>query len=183
VGRLSHQKGSDLVAELVPRLASLGARLVMLSTGDPKLTARLQALARAHPERFAFINSFDEGLSHRIHAGADIFLMPSRFEPCGLNQMYAMNYGTPPVVHAVGGLRDTVADEATGGARATGFVFAPAESLALAGAVGRAVTLCRDRPTRWQAMMRAGMRQDFGWQHSARQYLDLYRRLVDEARA
>jgi len=119
----------------------------------------------------AVANGFNEELAHLIEAGADVFLMPSRFEPCGLNQMYSQRYGTPPVAHATGGLIDTISDGETG------FLFDRPESGALLGAVRRALALRRD-PGRWRAMQRAGMTRDFSWAEPARRYADLYLRLA-----
>jgi starch synthase len=124
---------------------------------------------------------FDVPLAHRITAGADIFLMPSRFEPCGLHQMYAMAYGTPPVARAVGGLRDTIEDPGDEGllaGKGTGFLFDEASPEALGRALGRALQLWRSSPTGWERLQRAGMERDHSWTHPARRYLALYQRLL-----
>jgi starch synthase len=181
VSRLTWQKGIDLLADIVPRIVAIPAQLAVLGTGERGLMTRLAALARSFPERIAFVSAFDEGLAHLIEAGADIFLMPSRFEPCGLNQMYSLRYGTPPVVRATGGLADTVVDcnEATLAAgTANGFVFAEPEAAQLLAALERAVGVWREREV-WKALQRNGMRLDFGWQTSARRYRELYRALVE----
>ncbi|MBI3149662.1 MAG: glycogen synthase GlgA [Betaproteobacteria bacterium] len=180
VGRLTEQKGVDLVASLAEDIVQLPAQLVVLGEGDQGIEAALRELATRYAGRIAVQVGFDETLAHRIEAGADIFLMPSRFEPCGLNQMYSMHYGTPPVVRAVGGLADTVVDwnQATRAAgSATGFTFAAADASDLLPALRRAVALWQDRPA-WQELMRNGMRRDFGWAPVARRYLELYARLA-----
>jgi starch synthase len=170
VGRLTQQKGSDLVAGAAAELASMG-QLVLLGSGDREHERALRAIAGRHPGRIAVQVGFDEQLAHLIEAGADLFLMPSRYEPCGLNQMYSQRYGTPPIVRATGGLADTVEDGVTG------FVFAEASSAALAAAARRALAAYRE-PGRWQALQRAGMARDFSWSAAARRYADLYLRLA-----
>ena len=171
IGRLTHQKGVDLIAAAAAEIAALPAQLVVLGRGERELEGALAAVAARHPGRIAVVLGFNEELAHLIEAGADIFVMPSRFEPCGLNQMYSQRYGTPPVVRATGGLADTVKDGETG------FLFERAESSALAAAVRRAVT-ARSDPARWKAIQRAGMERDFSWRAAARQYADLYSRLA-----
>jgi len=178
VSRLVHQKGMDLVLELIDRLVALPAQLVVLGSGERALEAGFAAARRRHPSQIAFVPRFDEGLAHRIEAGADIFLMPSRFEPSGLNQMYSMRYGTVPIARRTGGLADTIvpADAPDG----TGFLFDEPSAAALWRAVEAAAATFAD-PPRWRALQRAGMERDFSWTRSARAYLDLYRR-VREAR-
>ena len=171
VGRLTHQKGADLIAAAAAELAALPAQLAVLGRGERELEGVLAAAAARHPGRIALAIGFNEELAHLIEAGADLFVMPSRFEPCGLNQMYSQRYGTPPVVRATGGLADTVADNETG------FLFERAESSALAAAVRRALAARRD-PGRWREIQRAGMRRDFSWRAAARRYADLYSRLA-----
>jgi len=150
---------------------ALPAQLAVLGKGDRDHEHALAALAARYPGTVAVANGFNEELAHLIEAGADVFLMPSRFEPCGLNQMYSQRYGTPPVAHATGGLIDTISDGETG------FLFDRPESGALLGAVRRALALRRD-PGRWRAMQRAGMTRDFSWAEPARRYADLYLRLA-----
>jgi len=173
VGRLTHQKGIDLVAAAAHELAALPAQLAVLGQGERSLEGALAAAAARHPGRIALATGFDEELAHLIEGGADIFLMPSRFEPCGLNQMYSQRYGTPPVARATGGLVDTIADGETG------FLFERAESSALAAAVRRAAAVWRE-PARWREVQRAGMGRDFSWRAAARQYAQLYSRLATE---
>jgi starch synthase len=171
VGRLTHQKGVDLVLAAAEELLGLPAQLAVLGKGDRAHEHSLAALAARHPDDVAVAAGFNEELAHLIEAGADLFLMPSRFEPCGLNQMYSQRYGTPPVARATGGLLDTVRDGETG------FLFGPAESAALVEAVRRALAVRADR-RRWRALQRAGMARDFSWGEAARRYADLYLRLA-----
>jgi starch synthase len=173
VGRLTHQKGVDLVAAAAHELAALPAQLAVLGQGERSLEGALAAAAARHPGRIALATGFDEELAHLIEGGADIFLMPSRFEPCGLNQMYSQRYGTPPVARATGGLVDTIVDGETG------FLFDRAEPAALAAAVRRAMAVWRE-PARWREVQRAGMGRDFSWRAAARQYAQLYSRLATE---
>jgi len=180
LSRLTRQKGIDLVADIAPQIVQLPAQLVVLGTGERKVTERLAALAQAFPGKIVFKAEFNERLAHQIEAGADIFLMPSRFEPCGLNQMYSLRYGTPPVVRATGGLADTVVDcnQATLDAgTANGFVFTEPTAPALLAALRRAVEAWHDRK-RWRQLQRNGMRLDFAWQASARRYCDVYHAAV-----
>ncbi|MBI4196168.1 MAG: glycogen synthase GlgA [Betaproteobacteria bacterium] len=181
VSRLTHQKGLDLLAAIVPRIATHPAQLVVLGTGEPELEAAFRALAARFPGRVAAVIGYDEALAHLIEAGADIFVMPSRFEPCGLNQMYSMRYGTPPVVRATGGLADTVVDCTPDTRRrqtATGFVFNELTADALLEAIGRALAAWNDKRL-WRALQRNGMRRDFGWQTAARKYSLLYRSMIN----
>ncbi len=171
ISRLTYQKGIDWVAAIADRLVAAGAQLVILGKGEAHLEQSCHDIAARHPGRVASIIGYDEGLSHRIEAGADVFLMPSRFEPCGLNQMYSQRYGTIPVVFATGGLKDTVEDGVTG------FVFTEASPEGLWGAIQRAMTVFQDKPA-WRRMMLAGMQKDFSWEASANQYAWLYRLLV-----
>jgi starch synthase len=171
VGRLTHQKGSDLIADAAAELVATPAQLVVLGSGDRAIEQALRAAAARLPGRMAVVLGFDETLAHLIEAGADVFLMPSRFEPCGLNQMYSQRYGTPPVARATGGLADTIADGESG------FLFERAEPAALAAAVRRAAALWRD-PQRWNVLQRRAMARDFSWAEPARRYADLYLRLA-----
>lgn len=177
VGRLVEQKGVDLIEDMIPRLVAAGCQVVLLGSGDRAAEQALASKALQHSSRVAMSLGYDEALAHRITAGADIFLMPSRFEPCGLNQMYSMRYGTLPVVHDVGGLHDTVRDpEFDGLERGTGFVFGSDSAAECWHALTRALALYR-QPQHWRRMMFNGMSQDFSWRRSAEQYLDIYRTL------
>jgi starch synthase len=180
VSRLTGQKGSDLIAALADRIAALPAQLAVLGSGDPQITAQLERAAKVHPDAIAKKIGFDEGLAHRIEAGADFFLMPSRFEPCGLNQMYSQRYGTPPIARATGGLVDSIVDatpQTLGNGTATGFLFAEATESSLWSAMMRALDVYAV-PRQWQAIRRAGMARNFGWPPRAREYVALYRKLV-----
>ncbi len=177
VSRLTSQKGLDLVLATLPVLVAQGAQLAMLGSGDAALEAAFTEAAARHPNLVAVRLGYDEALAHLMIAGGDAMLVPSRFEPCGLTQLYALRYGTVPVVRRVGGLADTVVDlPASGGTedRATGFMFDDATPDALAGALRRTLAVYRDRPA-WRALMARGMAQDFSWAPAARQYLALYR--------
>ena len=179
VSRLVWQKGSDLLADIVEAAIALPAQLVVLGTGDAALEQRFSQLAERNPDRVAVRIGFDNALAHLIEAGADAFLMPSRFEPSGLNQMYSQRYGTPPVVHATGGLVDSVIDcrsETLADGTATGFAFTEPEAAAFLAAVRRAVELYHRRDD-WRALQRNGMARDFGWENAARQYAAIYRTL------
>ena len=176
VSRLTEQKGLDLLLEVAPQLLKLPAQLVVLGSGAHELEHAWKALAHKHKAQCAVVIGFDEALAHRIEAGADIFLMPSRFEPCGLNQMYSLRYGTPPLVRATGGLADTVIDAADV-RHGNGFVFGPATADALLQAVQRASAAWHD-PVLWRKLQRRGMARDSSWQESAGHYAELYQKLL-----
>jgi starch synthase len=180
VARLTEQKGVDLVEMVAPGILDKGWQLVILGDGDRHHHERLQALRARYPGRMGLRLGFDEPLAHRIEAGADLFLMPSAFEPSGLNQLYSLRYGTVPVVRATGGLADTVTDT-TGrtleDGTATGFSFVPYEAHWLWLTVERAGGLYLSDPQAWQKIMRTGMRQDWSWDRSAAEYEALYRQL------
>lgn len=180
VGRLIEQKGIDLVLAIAGRLSSLPVQLVILGTGDRQLEQALQKAAHRHADSISVNIGYDEALAHQIEAGADAFLMPSRFEPCGLNQMYSLRYGTPPIVHAVGGLKDTVVDSSEQTLKdgsATGFCFDEASPEELLNTIERAIILYGQQK-RWRQMALTGMQQCFNWRTSARQYTKLYRSLI-----
>jgi starch synthase len=179
VSRLTHQKGLDLLADILPGLMADGVQCALLGGGDSALEARFKALASAHPRQCALGAGYNEPLAHRIEAGADIFVMPSRFEPCGLNQMYSMRYGTPPVVRRTGGLADTVTPVTVHSLlerTATGFLFGPPTAEALLGELQRALARWR-QPKVWRQIQENGMAQDFSWDVSAAAYAALYQRL------
>jgi starch synthase len=177
VSRMVDQKGFDLIAALEGDLPRIEATFVVLGTGEARYQDLWRGLAAAFPDRIGAHIGFDESLAHLIEGGADMFLMPSRFEPCGLNQMYSMRYGTVPIVHAVGGLADTVRDYAPRRARPTGFVFHQYSPPALLEALARALALFTDR-RKWQALQLAGMQQDFSWDRSAQEYVKIYERAL-----
>lgn len=174
VSRLTAQKGIDLLLQALPELLREGVQLAVQGTGDAELEAAWQRAAQAHPGRVGVRLRYDEAGAHALIAGADILLVPSRFEPCGLTQLYGMRYGTVPVVHRVGGLADTVHDaDRAGGAPATGFAFEQASAVSLLGAIKRALLAYAQAP-RWAELMLAGMAQDLSWDGPARQYMSLY---------
>jgi starch synthase len=171
------QKGFDLLDQLSDALPALNASFVLLGSGDQRYEARWKELAARHPSRIGVRIGFDDGLAHLVEAGADMFLMPSQFEPCGLNQMYSLRYGTVPIVRATGGLFDTVQDVDRESGRGTGFTFVDYSPVALLGAIGRALEMFEDRLA-WRRIQRAGMRRDSSWDASAREYVKVYERAV-----
>ena len=180
VSRLTHQKGLDLLLAIAREIGDLPAQLVILGSGDKALEKQFSLLARKHRDRCAAIIGFDEALAHQIEAGADMFVMPSRYEPCGLNQMYSLRYGTPPIVHATGGLADTVVDcdeQTLAAGTANGFVMTEPTAPALLAALERAIAVWRDR-ARWRELQINGMRLDFSWDAGARRYREIYEKLV-----
>lgn len=180
VSRISHQKGHDLILQVAPMLVDLPAQLVLLGSGSTALEEQLITLAQTFPAQIAVRIDYDEVLSHLILAGADCFLMPSRFEPCGLNQMYSQHYGTPPVVHATGGLIDTVTDltpRTLANERASGFHFHEMTVESFLDAIKRAADAYHSRRM-WRSLQRNGMRKDFSWNASARAYRSIYSSLI-----
>jgi starch synthase len=175
ISRLVRDKGLDLVVAAGAELLRRPVRLVVLGPGEAAVQDGFAALAARAPARVAARFTYDTPLAHKIEAGADLFLMPSRTEPCGLTQMYSLRYGAVPIVRATGGLVDTVEDYDPETGAGTGFRFGPATPGALVGAVDRALTAYPDRPA-WRALMRSGMTRDFGWDRSARAYVELYGR-------
>jgi starch synthase len=175
ISRMVDQKGFDLIAALANELPSLDATFIVLGTGDSRYQNLWRRLAQQHPDRIAARIGFDERLAHLIEGGADIFLMPSRFEPCGLNQMYSLRYGTVPIVRRVGGLADTVFDSESpaGRAGANGFTFDEYTPLTLLATLRRALKVFKDQPA-WRALQRAGMAEDHSWDRSAREYVKIY---------
>jgi starch synthase len=177
IGRLDWQKGFDLLAGAAPGLLASGARLVVLGVGDSALAAPFRAMAADRPDRVAMVERFDRDLARRIYAGADLFLMPSRFEPSGQGQMIAMRYGTPPIVRRTGGLADTVVDLDEHPGIGTGFVFDEPTPEALAAAARRAIERRAEDPVGWASLVRRGMAADVGWDAvAAPAYLAAYRR-------
>ncbi len=174
ISRLTGQKGFDLISAAQDGLMELDANWVMLGSGERRYEEEWRALAARHPNRVAATIGFDERRAHLIEGGADMFLMPSRFEPCGLNQMYSLRYGTVPIVRATGGLDDTVEDFDEASGRGTGFKFRDYTAAALVGAVRRALQAFRN-PEVWRDVQRAGMSQDHSWDVSAREYVKVYR--------
>lgn len=173
VSRFTRQKGADILAEVAAEIVAAGFYVVALGSGEPEYEDFFRRMEADHPDRIAVRFGYDNGLSHRIEAGADLFVMPSRYEPCGLNQMYSLRYGTVAVVRATGGLNDTIDEE-------VGFKFAAYSGRALLDAVLAAGAAFAD-PVRWRGMIRAGMLRDFSWRTSAGAYSGLYRRLLARA--
>jgi starch synthase len=184
IGRLVEQKGLDLILTVLPSIMQRAhTQMVILGSGDRALERGVRAAADRYPGRVAIHLGYDEALAHRVEAGCDCFLMPSRFEPCGLNQIYSLRYGAVPLVRRTGGLADTVVDaspETIANGTATGFVFNHPDPAGLWHAVDRALMMWEGSPDQWRRIAVTGMRQDFSWDRSARRYLDLYRRAMAE---
>jgi starch synthase len=185
VARLAEQKGIDLVGKsadsLLHSTADCGLQLIVLGEGEPAYHRMLQDLRNRHSQRVGLTLAFDEPLAHQIEAGADIFLMPSLFEPSGLNQLYSLKYGTVPVVRACGGLADTIVDctpATLADGTATGFSFVPYTPAAFLATIHRALDIYRNQPDTWLQLQRNGMRQDWSWDRSAAEYEKVYSKLV-----
>jgi len=176
IGRLVHQKGLDLLEKLVPWLVEQGAQVVLLGSGDPRWEQWMYDLPAAFPGRVGTWVGYSEDHAHGVTAGADVLLMPSRFEPCGLNQLYALRYGTVPLVHATGGLVDTVQPVHLETDSGTGYRFWPFDIGPLVGAARAALRLFRDDPAAWRALQLRGMEQRFDWDRAARAYEGVYER-------
>ncbi len=180
IGRFTDQKGFDLVLESAAALVRMPVQLAVLGSGDASLQEGFQQLVRTYPGKVGVHVGYDESMAHQSEAGADIFLMPSRFEPCGLNQMYSQRYGTPVVAHATGGLVDSIVDctpETIANKTATGFLFSPMTRPALLDGVQRAVRAFGDKKL-WRQLQKSGMARDFSWEASAAKYVELYASLV-----
>jgi len=180
IGRLVEQKGVDLILDTLDELLQHPVQLVVLGSGDHHLEQELLAAAARYPEQLAVHIGYDEKLAHRIEAGCDCFLMPSRYEPCGLNQMYSLRYGTVPIVHRTGGLADSVVDlneKTMSDYTATGFTFDEDTADAVLGACLRALSYYQGAKINWWKLVITGMKADFSWAASAKQYLELYRRV------
>lgn len=179
VSRLTSQKGLDLVLQALPELLAQGGQLALLGAGDAVLQQAFLAAAADYPEQVGVQIGYHESFSHRIIGGADVILVPSRFEPCGLTQLYGLKYGTLPLVRRTGGLADTVVDcalENLADGTASGFVFDDCDAVALGNAIRRAMVLW-SRPKHWRHVQRHAMSVDFGWPVAAKEYLSLYQRL------
>ncbi len=183
VSRLSSQKGVDILGALMPSLMMQEVQVILLGAGESRLQDMFQEFAETYPDRVAVFLSYDYPLAHRIFAGSDILLVPSRYEPCGLTQMYALKYGTVPVVRMTGGLIDTVDEYDAKSDAGTGFRFAAAEPDALETAVNRALALYNGDRDSWTRLMIRGMKSDFSWRRSAAEYLKLYEKAVSERKA
>jgi len=173
ISRLADQKGFDLLAAIAEQLFALDLQLILLGTGEAKYHSLFEALEKKYPQKLRVFLKFDNKLAHLIEAGADMFLMPSRYEPCGLNQMYSLKYGTVPIVRSTGGLADTIIDQTTNSKKGTGFVFKPYEPQALLDAIKRALASYR-RKESWRKIQLRGMAADFSWDNSAKKYVEIY---------
>jgi starch synthase len=181
IGRFAFQKGFDLFAEIVPELMALDAQLVILGEGDKGLEDVFRAAQERYPMRIGLHIGFDEGLAHRIEAGTDMLVMPSRYEPCGLSQLYGLRYGTVPIVRRTGGLADTVVPYRplnVRARRASGFHFIDPSADALLSEILLAVQVYRDRNA-WGELIQAGMGTDFSWSRAAGGYVNLYRSMCE----
>ncbi len=180
IARFSDQKGMDLIAASVEHIVKSGAQLVVLGSGDKKYEDFFNKVQKAYPTQIGIYIGFHDNLAHKIEAGADMFIMPSKYEPCGLNQMYSMRYGTVPVVRATGGLADTVIDpeNATRKNPATGFVFDKYDAKHFMKALDRAMHTYRHEPEVWKKMQVCGMSRDFSWYRSAERYAELYEKVL-----
>jgi len=179
VGRLEvRQKGIDILIAALTHLLPDGVQVIILGTGPKKIKQTLVTFAKKYPDHFVFVPTFDERLARRIYAGADILVVPSKFEPCGLTQMIAMRYGTIPIVRKTGGLADTVTDPSAGSGPGTGFVFDDYTESALLAKMKEAIDVWNTNPKKWSRMAQRCMRQDFSWLVSAKKYKALYKRLL-----
>ncbi len=179
ISRLADQKGFDLIADTLEDMLALGAQYVLLGTGERKYHDLFATLSKKHPKSFAVKIAYDNSLAHLIEAGADMFLMPSRYEPCGLNQIYSLKYGTVPVVRAVGGLEDTIRDDPADPDFATGFKFYEYSAKEMLRAVNRAVELYHNNGA-WLALVKRCMQEDFSWEKSATEYAALYKKALEK---
>jgi starch synthase len=179
VGRLTAQKGFDLIEQVGDWLATQPVRVVILGTGERKFEESLAAFGRRHPDRISLRFAFDNRLAHKIEAGSDIYLMPSRYEPCGLNQIYSLKYGTVPVVRNTGGLADTVVDADEEAAAGTGFKFTGYDTAELKDALLRTVAAYADK-SRWEAIVKRGMEKDFSWEAAAKGYRSVYEKALQK---
>jgi starch synthase len=176
ISRLADQKGFDLVFEIIEDVIQLDVQIVMLVAGEKDYEKKIETLQKKYPKRISAFIGYDNELAHMIEAGTDMFLMPSKYEPCGLNQMYSMRYGTVPIVRATGGLDDTVEDY-TGSGKGTGFKFEKYEPKELMKVIQRALKVYQ-QPEEWKRIMRNGMMCNFSWENSARKYINLYKDLL-----
>ena len=185
IGRLTFQKGFDLLIDVIPEIMSLDTQIVVLGTGDHHLEQQFIAAKARYPDRIGLCLGFDEGLAHRMEAGSDMLIMPSRYEPCGLSQLYSLRYGTVPIVRRTGGLADTVIPFRPSTAKsgcATGFYFIEASTDSLLSVLLLSLHVYKERPI-WQSLIQAGMKADLSWDRSAKLYVELYRELQRERKA
>jgi len=186
VSRLADQKGFDILADAASALVEMDIQIVVLGTGEQRYHELLASLGKKFPRKIAVSIRFDNQLAHEIEAGADAFLMPSRYEPCGLNQMYSLKYGTVPIVRATGGLADTVTDcspKTLKDGSANGFSFAEYTADALLDAINRAAKVFTREKGNWKKLMTTGMKQDWSWNRSAKEYIKLYQKALEKRRS
>ncbi|HVN95387.1 MAG TPA: glycogen synthase GlgA [Syntrophorhabdaceae bacterium] len=177
ISRLADQKGFDVIAESLEEMLSLGIQYVVLGTGERKYHDIFTQLSKQFPKAFAIKIAYDNNLAHLIEAGADMFLMPSRYEPCGLNQLYSLKYGTVPIVRGVGGLEDTIIDYTKSPETGTGYKFYDYTKDAMLEAIKSALAIYKDQSS-WQSLMKRCMKQDFSWEKSAGEYVELYKKAI-----
>ena len=177
VSKLAEQKGLDILLEAIPRLMEKDLQLCILGEGDPEIVRNLMDAQKKYPGKVSINITYDEKMSHLFEAGADIFLMPSKYEPCGLNQIFSLRYGTVPVVSPIGGLLDTVIDYDPPVDDGTGFVMEKLSVSSLIEAVDRAIALYKDHE-KWQSLQKRIMQEDFSWEISAKRYLDIYEKMI-----
>jgi starch synthase len=179
ISRLADQKGFDLIAEVADEIMGLDMQMVVLGTGDQKYHELFAALQTKYPKKLSVTLGFNNELAHLIEAGSDMFLMPSRYEPCGLNQMYSLKYGTIPIVRETGGLADTINNANPARGTGNGFTFRNYDSREMLNAIKFAIEVYRDKNV-WEVMMLRGMRQDFSWKASAEKYIELYHKAIEK---
>jgi starch synthase len=180
ISRMADQKGFDLIAQIAPQLFSMDIQFILLGTGEPRYHEMFEKIGRDYPEKAGINITFDNRLAHEIEAGADMFLMPSRFEPCGLNQLYSLKYGTVPIVRKTGGLADSIIDatpETIANGTGTGFVFEEYTPEALFGAISRAIESYQNNNL-WKKIRANGMMKDYSWDASAKKYETLYQKML-----
>lgn len=181
ISRLADQKGFDLIASALEEMLAMGISYIVLGTGDRKYHELLTGLSKKYPKSFAVKISYDNRLAHMIEAGADMFLMPSKYEPCGLNQLYSLKYGTVPIVRAVGGLDDTIIDYTEFPHKGTGFKFREYTKEAMLHGIKRAINVYNSKEL-WESLMIRCMKEDFSWERSAKEYIELYKKAIEKYR-
>jgi len=181
VTRLVDQKGMDILTDALPDIMSLGVQLIILGSGDAAYHRLLADAGSQSGNAMRVLLLYDEVLAKNIYSGSDMFLMPSRYEPCGLGQMIALRYGTVPIVRKTGGLSDTVVDCNSRADRGTGFLFGEYSAPALLNCIRRALKVFSNK-AKWQRLMKAGMNVDFSWEHSAKEYVKLYQKAMKKDR-
>ena len=181
ISRLADQKGFDLLAAIIDELMAMDLGFVLLGTGEQKYHDLFAAIGKKYPKRAGIKIAYNNAIAHKIEAGCDLFLMPSRYEPCGLNQIYSLKYGTVPVVRATGGLDDTIADYNEKDGRGNGFKFSEYNSQKFLGSIKRALKVYADK-TKWNRLVKNCMANDFSWEQSARQYMDLYGKALQKVK-